>query len=131
METGDAHLDEQHRQAIALVDQLEMAESYLHQTGELLWVVAERLMEFTVDHFLYEEQLMASVGYPAGREAEMVRQHRDFAAYARSRVMEMRAHPDASLVPTAESLRRWLVDHEFGLDRELVQWIRENGKEAA
>ncbi|MDZ4180536.1 MAG: hypothetical protein U1E29_15130 [Coriobacteriia bacterium] len=56
----------------------------------------------------------------------MLQQHRDFKAYARIRVLEFRVDDRSGLGLLPGFLRMWLVEHEFGLDRELVSWIRAN-----
>jgi len=81
-------------------------------------------MDVTVTHFNTEEQLMVQVGYPADAHERMLQQHRDFKSYARIRVLEFRAGDRSSLGLLPGFLRVWLVEHEFGLDRELVSWIR-------
>jgi hemerythrin len=124
METGDPHMDRQHRTVIELVDRLDSVgaddASWMAQAHEIL----AQVMDLTVTHFTTEEQLMVRVGYPDDAQARMREQHRDFSAYARLRVLEFRSGDRSSLTPLPGFLRMWLVEHEFGLDRELVSWIR-------
>jgi len=56
----------------------------------------------------------------------MVFQHAEFKNYARLRVLEFRHADSISVLPLLSYLTEWLVTHEFGLDRTLVDWIREN-----
>jgi len=124
METGDPHMDRQHREIIELVDRLDAIGA-----DDASWVdhahdVLDKVMDVTVTHFNTEEQLMVQVGYPADAHERMLQQHRDFKSYARIRVLEFRAGDRSSLGLLPGFLRVWLVEHEFGLDRELVSWIR-------
>jgi hemerythrin len=124
MATGDPDMDRQHRQIIELVDRLDAI-----GTDEAAWMthaheVLDQVMDLTVTHFTTEELLMAQVGYPADAQERMLEQHRDFKAYARIRVLEFRAGDRSGLALLPGFLRLWLIEHEFGLDRELVSWIR-------
>ena len=124
METGDPYMDRQHCEIIELVDRLGAIgsddASWMAQAHEIL----DRLMDVTVTHFMTEELLMVRAGYPDDAQKRMLEQHNDFKAYARIRVLEFRAGDRSALALLPGFLRMWLVEHEFGLDRELVNWIR-------
>jgi len=124
METGDPHMDRQHREIIELVDRLDSIggddASWMMHAHDIL----DRVMDLTVTHFTTEELVMVRVGYPDDAQQRMLEQHNDFKAYARIRVLEFRAGDRSALVLLPGFLRMWLVAHEFGLDRELVSWIR-------
>ena len=124
METGDPHMDRQHREIIELVDRLDSIggddASWMAQAHDIL----DGLMDLTVTHFTTEEFLMVRCGYPDDAQKRMLEQHSDFKAYARIRVLEFRAGGRSTLALLPGFLRMWLVEHEFGLDRELVNWIR-------
>jgi hemerythrin len=124
METGDPHMDRQHREIIELVDRLDAI-----GVDDSIWMehaheILDRVMDLTVTHFTTEELLMDRVAYPTDARERMLEQHRDFKSYARIRVLEFRAGDRSSLALLPGFLRMWLVEHEFGLDRELVTWIR-------
>jgi hemerythrin len=129
METGDPHMDRQHREIIELVDRLDAIgvddASWLRHAHEIL----DRVMDLTVTHFTTEEILMVRVGYPADAQERMLEQHRDFKSYARIRVLEFRAGDRSGLALLPGFLRMWLVEHEFGLDRELVTWMRSHSED--
>jgi len=126
MMTGDAHIDEQHRRVLDLVDKLEAAETQEHSPSTTIYSILDELMTFTQIHFISEEHLMLRVEYPTAPTDEMLAQHQEFKNYARLRVLEFRHHNHASVLPLLSYLTEWLVAHEFGLDRKLVDWIREN-----
>jgi len=126
MKTGDAHIDEQHRGVLDLVDKLEAAETQTHSPALTLYAILDELMAFTDSHFVSEEHLMRRVEYPSIQTERMLAQHREFKNYARLRVLEYRHAEDISVLPLLSYLTEWLVTHEFGLDRDLVDWIREN-----
>jgi len=109
-----------------LVDRLEAAETQTHSPTLTLYSILDELMAFTDSHFMAEEHLMQRVGYPSIPADEMLAQHAEFKNYARLRVIEFRHAKDVSVLPLLSYLKEWLITHEFGLDRKLVDWIREN-----
>jgi hemerythrin-like metal-binding protein len=126
MEIGDAHIDEQHRRVFDLVDRLEAAETHTHSPAPTLYSILDELIAFTETHFMAEEHLMRRLGYPPVPMEEMLAQHREFKDYARLRVLEFRHAEGVSVLPLLSYVTDWLVNHEFGLDRKLVDWIRKN-----
>jgi hemerythrin len=126
METGNAHMDRQHREIMALIDRLDALDAAAEGWESSAHEVLDSVMDLTVEHFITEEQLMAKVSYPADATERMLEQHEDFTAYARLRVLEFRSGNRSGLGLLPGFLRMWLVEHEFGLDRELVSWMREN-----
>jgi hemerythrin len=124
METGDPHMDRQHREIIELVDRLDAIKAddagWMEHAHEIL----DHVMDLTLTHFITEELLMVRVGYPTDAQERMLEQHHDFKSYARIRVLEFRAGDRSGLALLPGFLRMWLVEHEFGLDRELVSWLR-------
>lgn len=131
METGDPHMDRQHREIIELVDRLDAIgvddASWLQHAHEIL----DQVMDLTVTHFTTEELLMVRAGYPADAQERMLEQHRNFKSYARIRVLEFRAGDRSGLALLPGFLRMWLVEHEFGLDRELVGWMHSHPEDEA
>lgn len=121
-ETGHADIDRQHRELLGLVNQLEAAEADSH---EILLRALDHVMEFTLSHFILEEDLMAEVAYPSKPREKMIEQHREFTSYARLRFIEFRAGKLASVMPLQSFLAEWLTGHEFGLDRLLADFIRQ------
>lgn len=124
-ETGNIAIDLQHRQLLAIVDELESAEVHARGSRETLLKVLDHVMEFTVSHFFMEEDLMAAVDYPSPACDEMILQHREFTSYARLRVVEFRQDALTSVLPLQAFLSGWLTIHEFGLDKLLADYIRE------
>jgi len=124
-------MDRQHQQIIELVDHMDSigtdGASWMAHAHDVL----EQVMDLTLTHFLTEERLMVEVGYPAEAQERMLDQHRDFKSYARIRVLEFRAGDRSGLALLPGFLRMWLVEHEFGLDRELVNWIRSQSNDEA
>lgn len=128
METGDPLIDAQHRDVVNLLDDLQASHLAPDVVGHR---ALEKLMDFTVTHFAAEESLMRRVGYPATESDRMVAGHRRFQDYARLRVVEFRMGNSATLLSLHAFLYDWLTEHEFGLDRALVEWIHTRGESSS
>jgi hemerythrin-like metal-binding protein len=126
-ETGDPSIDLQHRELLAIVDELDAAEAEHHHSHEAILRVLGHVMDFALSHFLMEEELMVQVGYPSPAVDEMVEQHREFTSYSRLRVLEFRAGELGSVLPLQAFLTEWLVLHEFGLDKVFADFLRDQG----
>ena len=126
LETGNELIDRQHREIGVLVDQLTGAQIESHQ--EVLRVL-DKVIEFTLEHFVAEEMLMARVNYPVGLTREMTEQHDSFKSYMRLRVLEFRKAEPTPIAPLQAFLGDWLRSHESGLDRKLAEWIRRQAGE--
>ena len=122
LETGNEIIDNQHRDVVRLLDVLKNAAR--GPESEVLTALDE-VLHFALFHFHAEEDLMTDVGYPAVSAQEMLRQHDDFKAYGRLRVLEFRTGAQLSVLPLHDYLEQFLEFHEFGLDRGLAAWIRE------
>src|SRR5450756_2927410 len=83
--TGNKLIDGQHRELIALVDELKDVQDAAE--AEVLRVL-DKVMHSVLDHFYSEEDLMTQVGYPPIPTQRMVEQHREFKSYGRLRVLE-------------------------------------------
>jgi hemerythrin-like metal-binding protein len=127
-ETGDPTIDLQHRELLAIVDELEVAEGHMHDSHEAIMRVLGRVMDFALSHFLMEEELMVQVGYPTPAFEEMIEQHREFTSYSRIRVLEFRSGGLDSVLPLQTFLAEWLTVHEFGLDKAFADFLRERNQ---
>ena len=121
LETGDALVDEQHRNIHALVDYLEGAGS----EPELLLRVLDRLMEHVDCHFTTEEALMVATGYLDS--VDHVAEHRKLTEDARDVVLKFRAGELSSTSTVVEFLRNWLLTHVHESDRKFIEHVRARG----
>ena len=124
-DTGNIAIDQQHRALLRIVDELGSSQTASRRPREVILQLLDRVMDFTVTHFVMEEALMVEVGYPAPAREEMISQHREFTSYARLRVLEFHHNELVSFLPLQAFLAGWLTVHEFGLDKLLAHFIRE------
>lgn len=126
-ETGHAEIDFQHRELLGIVMTLQSAEENTHGSPDVILSVLAHFMDFTVSHFMMEEELMAKVEYPEEPRQHMIGQHREFTSYSRLRVLEFRKGELLSVLPLQAFLAEWLAAHEFGMDKQLAEYIRAQG----
>lgn len=119
--TGDALVDQQHRDIHELVDYVRAAED---RPTEVLRVL-DRLMEHVDCHFTTEEELMARSGYTGDAAARHIEEHRALTQAAREQVLLFRSGELTSTAPLAGFLREWLAGHVHGYDRAFVEFVRE------
>jgi len=121
LETGNKMIDDQHRQLIRLVDDLYQAKS---KSDKETLILLARMHDFTVEHFISEELLMKEVNYPPKPTQEMINQHKDFKSYVRLSILQYR-HQKLDLTPFQTFAGYFLKTHEFGTDRGLANWIKQ------
>jgi hemerythrin len=127
-ETGNTAIDLQHRELLAMVDELELAQAGAHSSRDVILKVLDRVMDFASTHFVMEEKLMDEIGYPSPAREEMIEQHRDFTSYVRQRVLEFHNGELDTVLPLREFLSERLTAHEFGRDKRLADFIREKAQ---
>jgi hemerythrin-like metal-binding protein len=126
METGDALVDQQHRNIHALVDQVEAADDDLAVLRDVL----DQLMEHVDCHFATEEALMVRTGYVGKDADEHIAEHRRFTSDARDAVLEFRTGELTHTQPVVEFLRIWLADHVHDRDIAFIEHVRSQGATA-
>ncbi len=120
LETGHAEIDAQHRLLVvlgkAMVDSLISPKGGRANTADL-----RALIEFTKEHFEYEEMLMRSSAYPAAERH--AKYHASLLTEIRSycRRVERSVHTDPEKL--AGFVWDWIRLHINAEDRDLVMWL--------
>lgn len=124
LSVGVAELDEQHKQLLAMLNDLHAA--LLERRGrEVVADIVERLKNYIRRHFTREEALLERLGYPdlSAHRAE----HNQF--IERTLDFDMACN-DGGVVSPMEIqgfLRRWLVDHIRGTDKRYAAFLKAKG----
>lgn len=123
---GIDSIDGQHRELVAMVNELHRAmkmKAGAREAGKIL----ERLADYTVHHFGYEEDLFAAHGYPETDAHKRI--HKDLVA----RVLEFKADFDAGRAALSmdlmEFLMTWLKEHILRTDTAYVPHLKAKGVE--
>lgn len=116
LDTGIDVIDQQHHRIVALINQLAEATTRDDQA-----VVLEELVDYTLSHFAFEEELMEESGYSFGPAHKRV--HEMFVR----RVSEYRMRFEAGEDIAGElksMLARWLFNHIRGDDKSYAKHVR-------
>ena len=123
LKVGIEEIDEQHRW---LVEQTNVLHDALASQSDpaVLGEILECLVDYTMNHFIVEEDLFNRLGYPEG-EAHKA-QHDRFSA----RVMDLlQRHEGGEGVgmEALELLKNWLIHHILKVDKAYVDHFRAHG----
>lgn len=123
LELGHEALDADHRQLVALVNQL--AEGIVNKVAKEAYDAAlDDFFAHIRAHFSMEERLMAACSYPHAEE-----HHAEHAKLVKD-ALDYRAKFDASAEPSVSLLYffdQWLTRHIRASDRELARYIAGKG----
>ena len=122
--TGIELIDTQHRWLVNLAnrlhDALNTAAPNRKEQGEIL----EGLMDYTMNHFIAEEELFQRFGYPDTVE------HRDEHNRFTARVLDLLQRHEAGETVEPEILdflKGWLVGHILGSDQAYTPFLKSKG----
>ena len=125
LETGNELVDSQHKQLFELINELHDA----IVDGDALETqqsILDRLLAYAETHFLDEEKLMASVGYPGlAAQQEM---HREYTFETNRLAEDARASEMVLPITLAVFLHEWLTKHIRIEDRKIGEYIRAQGR---
>ena len=120
-EIGHPLIDEQHKQMLllgeAMVDPLLNSAEHRPAAAQL-----QALIDFTVEHFAFEEDLMLSAGYPEAEEHAKF--HASLLAELETYCSRLQRGQHKNAPGLISFIWDWLSLHVDGQDRKLVNWLR-------
>jgi hemerythrin-like metal-binding protein len=124
LKLGIPTLDFQHRRLVDILNRLHEA-MVSRQGNEVLVVILDDLVKYTIEHFTYEESVLKAHGYGdyaghVGLHHELTHQVRDF----RLKLKEGRIGLSATVL---QFLTQWLTLHIGNEDRKYVAYLTEKG----
>jgi len=123
LEVGIKEIDEQHRWLVDLTNKLHDAFQAGADHGTIREIL-EGLMDYTMNHFIVEEELFDRLGYP--ESAAHKKYHNRFT----EQVMSLLDRHEAGEVVGAEALellKDWLTHHILKVDKAYVEHFRAHG----
>ena len=114
LSVGVRSIDDQHKKLVTLLNQLH--DGMMAGKGkEVIGGVLKGLIDYTANHFRYEEELFARIGYPDG--AAHKHDHDELVR----KVVEIQkkyeqSGPGALTIPVMNFLKDWLTAHILGSD---------------
>ena len=123
LEVGIGIIDEQHRW---LVDQTNALYDALRDGGsrEVVGEILEGFMDYTMNHFIVEEELFTRLGYPESGAHKA--QHNRFCDQVMSLLVRHESGEQVG-VDALELLKNWLTHHILKVDKAYVEHFRAHG----
>lgn len=118
LDTGIAVIDTQHRRIVDLINELNTA----NESGDpaVIKHVLNELVDYTLSHFTFEEELQLKANYPFYKAHKRV--HEIFTK--RVGEFQQRAARGENVVPEVLSmLKTWLINHIKGDDADYVEAV--------
>jgi hemerythrin len=125
MSVGVAALDAEHKELVALVNELHDG-IQAGRANDALIHVLDGLIAYTKSHFRHEEELFAQAAYPASSEHK--KEHEDLTR----QVIEIQAKVKAGVMGTLSLevmnfLKSWLMNHIQGSDKRYAPHLNAQG----
>jgi hemerythrin len=120
--TGNAVVDSEHQQLIALIDRLELVGSGPDGTG--IEEALDELTDYVFVHFQMEEKLMRREAYPADAIEVHLAEHRKLDLRTKELVQQYSDGTLNSVEPIVTFLYDWLQNHIQEVDRAMADYIR-------
>ena len=118
LETGIPEIDEQHRLIIGYINDVDdVAKS---GNEEKLGEVLQALLEFSITHFDYEEELMEKAGYPFLKAHKMMHE----TCMKRLADIRTRAMNKEDIIPELKTfLESYLSNHVVNSDHDYIESV--------
>ena len=120
--TGNAVVDAEHRELIALIDKLELVGDGPEGSG--IAEALDELTDYVFVHFQMEEKLMRREDYPADRLEAHVAEHRKLEQRTGELVKQYSDGALSTVDPIVSFLYDWLQDHIQQVDRAMASYLR-------
>ncbi len=121
---GIESIDAQHRQLIELINRLQNTVDYA-TGGDYERAALDAVVDYTLTHFRYEEDLMAEHDYPSF-EAHRA-EHQKMVARVEELVQAYRDNQDRALQDALAYLKAWLINHINGTDQQYSEFLIAKG----
>lgn len=121
---GIEEIDSQHKALVQLIN--EIHEGRVEGLKkEVMGKIIDRLVDYTRDHFSYEENLMSECSYPGSEDHKSGHQH--FITMVEN-FKHMYLTQDSKLLDSIyDFLKVWLTSHILVADREYVPYVTKTG----
>ena len=119
-----AEIDRQHQRLFELLNELYAAMQDGH-ANEVVGKVLERVVDYTVYHFAFEEKLFAQYGYP--EDAAHRAEHAQLTSQAKALAERLRHGQGDVPLATLKLLYDWLARHILGSDKRYAPFLQKQG----
>ena len=121
LNTGIDVIDSQHQRIVAMINDLHVA--HLSGTREAVGAVIEEMVDYTLSHFAFEEELMEAAGYPFCAAHKRV--HDMFVRRVDDLRLRFQAGEDV-VEELRSMLSRWLFNHIRSDDKAYADRVKQH-----
>ena len=121
LNTGIEVIDRQHMRIVEMINHLDIAQKSLERSA--VAEVIDEMIDYTLSHFAFEEELMEEAGYPFSHAHKRV--HEIFAKRVNEYRMRFQAGEDVG-DDLRNMLSRWLFNHIRGDDRAYASTVKQH-----
>ncbi len=119
---GISSLDQQHKQLIALTNQLFQA--IMEDRGrDVVIGVLDKLADYVKYHFSYEEELLTKYNFPADQREEHVKEHRALERQVHDFIKDIKNQNSLDL-EVYDFLRNWTTNHLNTTDKKYTRLLK-------
>ena len=122
-ETGVDEIDNQHKKLVGLINALFDSFKATDRQAILNQIFTE-LVNYTIYHFKYEEDLMLKKGYKDYKKHKEA--HTMFIDKVNSYANKLDINDNKALLNVVNFLRDWLLNHILIVDKETIRCIQES-----
>lgn len=113
---GDKSIDDQHKQIIAIINDLWKAMDKDDNQKEVQSLL-DRLVEYTHTHFKFEEEKMQACGYPELAE------HKALHEMMRQKTLDFKQYENLNASELLKFLKQWWVNHILEYDKKYSPYL--------
>lgn len=127
--TGDGMIDEQHRELIGRIHNLQITCDNEKPAKREAIQLLDYLADYIVFHFAEEEKLQEEIGYPGIEEHKKKHQELKQSVEELHQMLEEQEGPtDDFVVQLNKKVTQWLYSHIQGFDRSVAEYkfMRDN-----
>lgn len=124
LQLGIASIDSQHRWLVDTTNELHDEMNAAQPDRAVIGRIIEGLVDYTMNHFIHEEELFQRFGYPETPEHKA--EHDKFAGQALALLTKFEAGQSVGM-ETLEFLKSWLIHHIMKVDRAYAPFLHEKG----
>lgn len=132
LDTGIQDIDNQHKRIVEYINRL--IDARVKHDQQQIEIVLNEMIEYTLSHFSFEENLMEEAGYPFIKGHKRI--HQIFAKRIEDYVQRFKMGEDIT-DELLNTLRAWLINHIKSDDNDYAEIVKtnlqglSNGKESS
>jgi hemerythrin-like metal-binding protein len=114
-------IDTQHKGLVALINELHAA-MLEGRAKQAMFHIVDELVDYTVQHFAFEESMLRQRAYPALAEHQLL--HKKLASQVYELRDKLRAGKITVTIETMHFLKSWLSDHILSADMAYARELK-------